>query len=81
MAFVITTHLPRTGLTYGSNAVCAKPSSTHRVITAPIEIQAAKHVQWKAAKKKNKCRPKKHRPSDRNRAPPSFNPEPMRMEG
>lgn len=81
MAFVQSFALPRTGLSRGSTSVCSKPASTTPVVVSPLEIRAAKHVQFKAAKKADRCRPKKRRPSDINRKPPPFNPEPMLAEG
>lgn len=81
MAFVQTAALPRTGLAHGSTAICTRPARTTPIVYAPAEIQAAKHAQFKAAKKANRYRPKKHRPSDINRKPPPFNPEPLRAEG
>lgn len=81
MAFVTSNLLPRTGLSHAATAVCAKSATTNIKVLAPPEIQAAKHVQFKAAKKKNRLRPKKHRPSDINRKPPPYNVEPLLAEG
>lgn len=42
---------------------------------APVRVNGismSHHVQDKAAKKHNSCRPRKHRPSDINRKPPSY---------
>jgi len=44
-------------------------------------LQMVKRPQLKAAKKANRKRPKKHRPSDINRTPPTFDPEPHLYEG
>lgn len=84
-AFVQSAALTRT---LGASAsVCGSPVvCTKRVapaVAAPVSttIEAAKHAQFKAAKKSNRCRPKKHRPSDINRKPPTYNVEPLRAEG
>lgn len=81
MAFVTAAALPRSGLSHASTAVCARPAAVAPVLVAPFEIQAAKHCQFKATKKANRYRPRKHRPSDRNRKPPPYNTEPLRAEG
>lgn len=84
-AFVQSAALTRT---LGASAsVCGAPVvCTKRVapaVAAPVSttIEAAKHAQFKAAKKANRCRPKKHRLSDINRKPPTYNVEPLRAEG
>ncbi|CDF35147.1 unnamed protein product [Chondrus crispus] len=81
MAFVHAVSLPRTGLAHSSTAVCSKPAVLKPVTAAPLEIRAAKHVQFKAAKKAERYRPRKHRPSDINRKPPPFDPNPLGAEG
>mmetsp|Transcript_18936 Transcript_18936/g.27340 ORF Transcript_18936/g.27340 Transcript_18936/m.27340 type:complete len:127 (-) Transcript_18936:158-538(-) len=40
------------------------------------ELNMARHVQWKACKKKHKKRPKKSRPSDIHRKKPEYNVNP-----
>lgn len=81
-AFVTGAALPRTGLSAAYAAVSSEPARVaHYVVYAPLEIYAAKHVRLKAAKKANRRRPKKHRPSDINRAEPSCDPEPLRAAG
>ncbi|KAI0559600.1 hypothetical protein FGB62_142g033 [Gracilaria domingensis] len=81
MAFVTPSVLPRSGLSHASASVEARPATPVCVPWAPLDIRAAKHVQFKGAKKADRRRPKKHRPSDINRKPPSFDPEPLRAEG
>lgn len=84
-AFVQSAALTRTlgasASVVGSPVVCTKRAAP--AVAAPVSttIEAAKHAQFKAAKKANRCRPKKHRPSDINRKPPSYNVEPLRAEG
>jgi hypothetical protein len=81
-AFVTGAVLPRSGLAAGTTAVCAEPARFAPSTTyAPLEIYAAKHAQLKAAKKANRLRPKKHRPSDINRKPISHHPEPHLKDG
>lgn len=90
MAFITSTALPRSSFAHGVTPVCRphpttdKALRTTRTVTpgvAPFTIEAAKHAQFKAAKKAERFRPRKHRPSDINRRAPSFNTEPMRTEG
>lgn len=84
-AFVQSAALTRTlgasASVWGSPVVCTKRVAP--AVAAPVSttIEAAKHAQFKAAKKANRCRPKKHRLSDINRKPPSYNVEPLRVEG
>lgn len=65
----------------GTPVVCTKRVAS--VAAAPVNttIEAAKHAQFKAAKKANRRRPKKHSPADINRKPPAYNVEPLRAEG
>lgn len=81
MAFVKSCILPRTGLSHSTTAVCAKPAKVQWVVVAPLDIQAAKHAQLKGAKKANRRRPRKHRPSDIHRKPPPYAVDPLRVEG
>ncbi|PXF41204.1 hypothetical protein BWQ96_09059 [Gracilariopsis chorda] len=81
MAFVNAAVLPRTGLSYASTSVSVRPATAAPTVHSPLDIRAAKHVQFKGTKKAYRTRPKKHRPSDINRKPPPFNPEPLRAEG
>lgn len=84
-AFVQSAALTRTlgasASVVGSPVVCTKRAAP--AVAAPVSttIEAAKHAQFKAAKKANRCRPKKHRLSDINRKPPAYNVEPLRAEG
>ena len=75
--------LPRSGLSFGTRSVCTRtvPVTTEEVIFAPGEIRAAKHVQKKATKKHMDRRPKKTRPSDRNRKPVPYDVDPLHAEG
>ena len=82
MAFVVPAVLPRSSFVPESSALCAR---TIRRAKLPqvhkdeqITIEAAKRAQLKGAKKANRRRPKKHRPSDIHRKPPSYNVEPLR---
>lgn len=81
-AFVTGAVLPRTGLSSGVSAVSSAPARPVYT-TAPgrSEIVASKNAQLKAAKKSNRRRPKKHCPSDINRAAPSFDPTPLLADG
>ncbi|CAN8070493.1 unnamed protein product [Agarophyton chilense] len=81
MAFVQPALLPRIGLSHSSTRLSTRPAAPICVPCAPLEIRAAKHAQFKGAKKADRLRPKKRRPSDKNRKPPSFDPEPLRAEG
>jgi hypothetical protein len=82
-AFVTGAVLPRSGLCAGTTAVSTEPARFEVASTtyAPLEIYAAKHAQLKAAKKSNRLRPRKHRPSDIHRAPISHHPEPHLVDG
>jgi hypothetical protein len=82
-AFVTGALLPRSGLVAGTLAVSAEPArfATGTTTYAPLEIYASKHAQLKAAKKSNRNRPKKHRPSDINRTPITHHPEPHLVNG
>ncbi|EOD03893.1 hypothetical protein EMIHUDRAFT_108015 [Emiliania huxleyi CCMP1516] len=55
-----------------------RPLEMHAVAAAPRALAPAMahHVNDKGAKKHNSCRPRKSRPSDRNRTPPSYPPLP-----
>ena len=77
MAFIQSFSLPFTGISYGNTAVCTKPATVPCVRSNVLEIQCAKHAQLKGAKKANRRRPKKHRPSDINRKPPPYDPNPL----
>lgn len=90
MAFITSAALPRSSLAHGVTPVChprpaaSKARRTPATATppaAPFTIEAAKHAQFKATKKAERKRPRKHRPSDINRRAPSFNTEPLRTEG
>jgi len=81
-AFVQCAALTRTlGATVGSPVVTTKRAAPAVAAPVNITIEAAKHAQFKAAKKANRYRPKKHRLSDINRKAPSYNVEPLRAEG
>ncbi len=75
--------LPRSGLSFGTRSVCTRtaPVTTEELAFAPGEIRAAKHVQKKATKKHMDRRPKKTRPSDRNRKPVPYDVDPLHAEG
>mmetsp|Transcript_44143 Transcript_44143/g.147206 ORF Transcript_44143/g.147206 Transcript_44143/m.147206 type:complete len:163 (+) Transcript_44143:38-526(+) len=55
-----------------------RPLEMHAAAAAPRALAPAMahHVNDKGAKKHNSCRPRKSRPSDRNRTPPSYPPLP-----
>lgn len=72
--------LPRTGLAFGSTAVCTRPLSISPAVI-DTEIRGAKHVQKKATKKHMDRRPKKKRPSDKNRKPPPYDVDPLHAAG
>lgn len=81
-AFVTGAVLPRSGLSFESTAVSSAP--TRPATSAPGRsqiISMSKNAQLKAAKKSNRRRPKKHCPSDINRAPPTYDPTPLMAEG
>lgn len=81
-AFVTGAALPRSGLAFDVTAVTSAPTRT--VTAAPGRsqiISMSKNAQLKAAKKSNRRRPKKHCPSDINRAPPTYDPTPLMAEG
>lgn len=80
-AFITGAILPRSGLCAGATSVCTEPARYVQTTYAPMEILASKHARLKAAKLKNRRRPKKHRPSDINRKPPPFNVDPLHMDG
>lgn len=81
-AFVTGVALPRSGLSSGVSTVSQAPARAP-CVAAPgrSEIVASKNAQLKAAKKANRRRPKKHRPSDINRAAPSVDPTPLLADG
>lgn len=81
LAFITGAALPRSGLSAGTTSICTRPSRHTGTTYAPVEIEASKHARLKAAKLKERRRPRKHRPSDINRKPPPYNVEPLRAEG
>lgn len=80
MAFIQSVTLPKIGCAYASTGLStrqtARTTSSQRLV-----IKAAKHAQLKVTKEHERRRPRKHRPSDINRKPPPYNPEPERAEG
>lgn len=81
-AFVTGAALPRSGLAFDVAAVTSAPTRTPAAAPGRSQIiSMSKNAQLKAAKKSNRRRPKKHCPSDINRAPPSFDPTPLMAEG
>lgn len=82
LAFVTGAVLPRSGLACGVASVSSAPARP-AYVAAPGRsvIVASKNAQLKAAKLTNRRRPKKHRPSDINRAAPSVDPCPLLAEG
>ena len=81
VGFISSAVLPRSGLSYGSDSLCGRERVWKLPVVSPgrIDIQAAKHAQLKGAKKANRRRPKKHRPSDINRKPPPYPRDIMRV--
>lgn len=78
---VSSTVLPRSGLSFGTTTICARPSVGVAVSPIDTEIRGAKHVQKKATKKHMDRRPKKKRPSDKNRKPPPYDVDPLHAAG
>ena len=64
------------GLVASASAFIAPQTSTRG-----LTVVSVSRPQLKAAKKANRLRPKKSRPSDINRAPPPYNTEPQFYEG
>lgn len=81
-AFVTGAVLPRSGLAFDVAAVSSAPSRTPAAAPGRSHIiSMSKNAQLKAAKKSNRRRPKKHCPSDINRAPPTYDPTPLMADG
>jgi hypothetical protein len=82
-AFVTGVALPRFGLSFGATAVVsAAPAQAPTVAPGRSQIiSMSKNARLKAAKKSNRRRPKKHCPSDINRAAPTYDPVPLMAAG